>query len=765
MKSIIVGALGIIFSFTAFCSPTNVELGQTVSIKLTSSKSICNIRVMGDGIIEDIAATAGEDVYFTYTPKETGLKRFVWEGKLKARGLKTLFPCFDSGNFEVRVVKTAEMLRAEAAEKEALLEQLKADIEKKIKADIQAEQTAKIKAEEDRKAAELRIKEEREQAAKLAAERDEREKLEKFMESPEGQKLLAEMKAADEKDRIASERAEEARLAAQAKKALAEKLAVDKEGKARLARQAELAAAERLAAEQEALKKIQDPKREKDALDKLTLENENKKRELPALRSELSESENNKPQALENNLSENSWLVEKVIGKKWPLFKDIPCNMNGGTYKVFDLNDPEIEKIYQNGRKIQAARPFSLSPQDGNQKFEASLAVQDGNKFTVRQKRLTDGDKNMVRLVGNGVVVSERIAKYELQNSDVLKYNITHTILDKNAAAQIPSQIRYKTMKEESGIFKRCDNAGAEKFPTSKSTNPALIPLASVNPVLLGTYYYHNKEYEKAVLQLTKVLEEYPTDDKDRAFAGTVLRKLYTDPKSGYQNHYYVRMFQAPVIRIQLPGGADDDPSKRTTIELKNEISSIDKILSVGQEYCEKIWELKERGALKKLKDDLGSPKHWRSFFEIGCGIPSRVDLQARRDFLFSYIEDREANIRMFNSMQDNMKKINDQLIASQKKSEAFSEGLKKEAWKLAGMDKPVSLKSNPELIFDRAAFYLGRDNIRAYMWASIAAKMKDRGAENLLQYSLIPVMTKEEISFAKSKAKECEALNLADCY
>jgi colicin import membrane protein len=472
MKSIIVGALGIIFSFTAFCSPTNVELGQTVSIKLTSSKSICNIRVMGDGIIEDIAATAGEDVYFTYTPKETGLKRFVWEGKLKARGLKTLFPCFDSGNFEVTVVKNAEMLRTEAAEKEALLEQLKADIEKKLKADIQAEQTAKIKAEEDRKAAELRIKEEREQAAKMAAEKEKREKLEKFIESAAGQKLLAEMKANDERDRLAAEREEEARLAANAKKVIAEKLAAEKEEEARSAqqdevakeeearlarldetakeeeeRQAKIAAAERLAAEQQRQQKIQDAKREKEILDKLTIENENKKRELAELRSELSALVNGVPKKPNNDLSKSRWVEEKIFGKKWQLFEGIPCNMNGGTYKVFDLKDSDIEKIYLKGIE----RP------KGRQKGEAQLIVQDGNKFTIRQKLWTDGNQNMVRLVGNGVLVSDRIAMYELLNFDTLKYEFTTTMIDVNAALQRPSQIKYQAGTKEIGSIRLCN--------------------------------------------------------------------------------------------------------------------------------------------------------------------------------------------------------------------------------------------------------------------------------------------------------------------
>ena len=159
----------------------SVEKGKTAAIEIPVESDVaCNIEVIRGGAKTDIRveANSGKGTY-PFAGRELGEETIRWEGKMKFRGLKTLGPCKGDGAIKVVTIESAEAIEAakQAQKAEEDAKQAKAamdaqaarlaELEAKLKAaEAEAAKTPEQKAEEARIAAEAKAFAE----AKVAAE-------------------------------------------------------------------------------------------------------------------------------------------------------------------------------------------------------------------------------------------------------------------------------------------------------------------------------------------------------------------------------------------------------------------------------------------------------------------------------------------------------------------------------------------------------------------------------------------------------------------
>uniref|UniRef100_UPI00404870E2 hypothetical protein n=1 Tax=Flavobacterium sp. TaxID=239 RepID=UPI00404870E2 len=242
----------------------SVEKGKSVAIEIpVDSDTACNIEVTRGGEKTNVSVDPkSKKGVYEFAGRELGEETIRWEGKMKFRGLKTLGACRGDGSIKVVTTESAEAIEAakEAQKAEEEAKQARAamdaqaarlaELEAKLKAaEAEAAKTPEQKAEEARIAAEAKAFAE----AKIAAE----QKAAAEAKAAEERRLAAEAKAAEER-RLAAEAkaAEERRLAAEAKAAEEKRAAAE-------AKAAEAAAASRRTAAQgkfAGASALQDPK-------------------------------------------------------------------------------------------------------------------------------------------------------------------------------------------------------------------------------------------------------------------------------------------------------------------------------------------------------------------------------------------------------------------------------------------------------------------------------------------------------------------------
>jgi hypothetical protein len=208
--------------------------------------------VVRGGEKTDVRVESNKKGVYQFAGRELGEETIRWEGKMKFRGLKTLGPCRGDGAIKVVTTESAEAIeaakQAQKAEEEA--KQAKAamdaqaarlaELEAKLKAaEAEAAKTPEQKAEEARIAAEAKAYAD----AKVAAE----------VKAAAEEKALAEAREAAKAKAAAEARAvEEARAAAKAKAAAEARAAAEIRAAAEAKAAAEVRAAEEARAVEEA---------------------------------------------------------------------------------------------------------------------------------------------------------------------------------------------------------------------------------------------------------------------------------------------------------------------------------------------------------------------------------------------------------------------------------------------------------------------------------------------------------------------------------
>ena len=179
---------------------TIVEKGKSIAIEIpVEADTVCNIEVVRGGEKTDVRVESNKKGVYQFAGRELGEETIRWEGKMKFRGLKTLGPC--SGDGSIKVVTTESVEAIEAA-KQA---QKSAEDAKQAKAAMEAQAVRLAELEAKLKAAEA-------EAAKTPEQKAEDARIAAEAKAYAQAKVAAEIKAAAEKKAI-----EDARAVAEAK--------------------------------------------------------------------------------------------------------------------------------------------------------------------------------------------------------------------------------------------------------------------------------------------------------------------------------------------------------------------------------------------------------------------------------------------------------------------------------------------------------------------------------------------------------------------
>lgn len=136
-----------------------------------------------------------------------------------------------------------------------------------------------------------------------------------------------------------------------------------------------------------------------------------------------------------------------IFGKRWQLVGSVPCTRNGGFFQVFDPNLQTGKQQTLNG-KAQA---------ETSQRWTSEFMPIDSRRFVHTITAWSDGNANMVKIVGNGVLVSEYRWEYTLVEQNVLSYRATTRLIDLSLALR-GEGVAYKT-DSMSGTIRVCESS------------------------------------------------------------------------------------------------------------------------------------------------------------------------------------------------------------------------------------------------------------------------------------------------------------------